>query len=125
MTWISALWYVPASRIIHLAGQTTGVTNGKRKRQPTYVFEARRRYFLKNHGSIYAAMADAGRIIGLVLWRIRVILTGKKDSTPAQFLWDSIRHSVFLTGFELREVSNPALAHNDRESGTYPMRLIK
>lgn len=103
-------WYVPASRVVHLVGQTTGVTNKSPKRQPPYLFEARRRYFLKNHNPFYAALADAGMIIGLALCKLRVMLTGKEDSTPRHILRDSIRHSVFLTGFQLNEVQNPALA---------------
>ncbi|MCP4618200.1 MAG: glycosyltransferase family 2 protein [Bradyrhizobium sp.] len=102
-------WYVPASRVVHLVGQSTGVAHTRPKRQPSYVFEARRRYLLKNHDPLYAALADAGRITGLALWRARVKLTGKQDSTPPQLLEDSIRHSVFRTGFNLRDVRNPAL----------------
>ncbi len=101
-------WYVPASRVVHLVGQTTGIRNKSAKRQPAYLFEARRRYFLKNHGALYAAVADAGLILGLGLWRLRVLL-GKPDSTPSHILRDSIKHSIFLTGFKIRDVPNPAL----------------
>jgi N-acetylglucosaminyl-diphospho-decaprenol L-rhamnosyltransferase len=103
-------WYVPASRVVHLEGQSTGIATKVLKRRPPYLFEARRRYFLKNHSAGYAAMADVARIIGLALWRLRVILTGKPDTAPPYFLYDSIRHSVFLTGFKLRNVQNPILA---------------
>jgi GT2 family glycosyltransferase len=103
-------WYVPASRVMHLGGQTTGVTDESRKRFPPYLFDARRRHFLKNHGPFYAAMADAAAIAGLALWRLRVVLTGKVDSTAPHLLSDTIKHSVFLTGFKLKEVQNPALA---------------
>ena len=102
-------WYVPASRVVHLVGQTTGISSKRSNRQPSYLFEARRRYYLKNHGPLYAAMADAGLIFGTSLWRLRVLL-GKADSTPPCFLRDAIKHSVFLTGFRLRDVQNPALA---------------
>lgn len=102
-------WYVPASRVVHLVGQSTGVSEARPKRQPTYVFEARRRYLLKNHNPFYAALADMGRITGLALWRARVKLTGKLDSTAPRLLHDSIRHSVFMTGFHLKDVPNPAL----------------
>jgi hypothetical protein len=101
-------WYVPSSRVVHLVGQTTGV-NSKPKRLPSYLFEARRRHFLKNHGALCAAMADAGKILGLSLWRLRVLLTGKEDSAPPNYLFDSIRHSVFLAGFKVTDVKNPAL----------------
>jgi GT2 family glycosyltransferase len=103
-------WYVPRSRVVHLEGQSTGIATKILTRRPPYLFEARRRYFLKNHGATYAAMADAARIIGLTVWRLRVILTGKADTAPPCFLYDSIRHSVFLTGFKLKPVQNPLLA---------------
>jgi hypothetical protein len=102
-------WYVPLSRIVHFAGQSTGITVRYPKRYPSYYFEARRRYFLKNHSAAYAALADAGMIIGLALYRLRVKLTGSADSTAPFLLRDSIRHSVFVTGFVLREVRNPLL----------------
>jgi N-acetylglucosaminyl-diphospho-decaprenol L-rhamnosyltransferase len=92
-------WYVPESRIVHLVGQSSGVTVKKPKRQPVYAFEARRRYFLKNHGPLKAALADIGRIVGLSLWRLRTFF-GKPDFTPPHYLRDSISHSVFLAGFK-------------------------
>jgi len=104
------VWYVPASRVVHWVGQSTGITVKAPKRQPSYSFQARRRYFLKNHGRVYAGMADAALIAGLSLWRLRVLLTGKQDFTAPHFLCDSIRHSVFMTGFRLKSVANPALA---------------
>jgi len=106
------IWYVPESRVVHLVGRSTGITVKTPKRQPAYSFEARRRYFLKNHGALYAAMADAGLILGLALWKLRVALTRIPDNTAPFLLQDSIRHSVFFTGFKLKDVRNPALALN-------------
>jgi N-acetylglucosaminyl-diphospho-decaprenol L-rhamnosyltransferase len=102
------IWYIPAGRIVHLVGQSTGITIKKPKRQPAYAFEARRRYFLKNHGPLEAALADFGQIAGLALWRLRVLF-GKPDFTAPYYLRDCVRHSVFLTGFKLKNVQNPAL----------------
>jgi hypothetical protein len=102
-------WYVPASRVVHLVGQSTGI-NRKPKRLPPYLLEARRRYFLKNHGAVYTAMVDAAMILGLALWRLRILLTGMEDNTPPHQLGDSIQHSVFVKGFKLKDVQNPALA---------------
>jgi N-acetylglucosaminyl-diphospho-decaprenol L-rhamnosyltransferase len=102
-------WYVPESRVVHLIGKSTGVTN-KPERLPPYLFEARRRYFLKNHNPLYAAVTDACLITGLALRLVRMFLSRKKDTAAPHFLWDTIRHSVFLTGFKLKEVQNPAFA---------------
>ena len=95
-------WYVPSSRVVHLVGQTTGVKISQPKRVPSYVLDARRRYLLKNHGPLYAALVDAGMIVGLSLNRLRALLTGKADNTAPHRLPDAIRHSVFLKGFSLR-----------------------
>lgn len=102
-------WYVPDSRVVHLVGQSTGV-NDRPRRLPPYLFEARRRYFLKNHSPLYAAMVDSSMIVGLSLWRLRVLLTGRQDNSAPHLLGDSIRHSVFVKGFKMQDVQNPALA---------------
>lgn len=99
-------WYVPESRVVHLVGQSTGVTSVPR-RMPAYVLEARRRYFLKNHDPLYAALVDAGMISGLALARLRAALSGKVGTTPPHLLADSIRHSVFVKGFQLNIVNRP------------------
>ena len=57
----------------------------------------------------YATMADTCMILGLSLWRLRVLLTGKEDTTAPCLLRDSIRHSVFFKGTKLTDVQNPAL----------------
>jgi N-acetylglucosaminyl-diphospho-decaprenol L-rhamnosyltransferase len=100
-------WYVPTSRVVHLVGRSTGITVKRPKRRPPYALEARRRYFLKNYGPLRAALADVGEIVGLALWRLRVLF-GKPDSTAPCLLRDCFKHSVFLTGFELKNVQNPA-----------------
>jgi len=38
------------------------------------------------------------------------VVTGKEDFTAPCLLRDSIRHSVFNTGFKIRDVKNPALS---------------
>jgi N-acetylglucosaminyl-diphospho-decaprenol L-rhamnosyltransferase len=103
-----SVWYVPDSRVVHLVGQSTGLTVANPKRHPTYYFDARRRYFLKNHGAVYAAAADAALLAGLALWRVRVAL-GKRDHMAPNVLFDSARHSVFLRGFTVPVVQNPAM----------------
>lgn len=57
-------WYVPASRVVHLAGQSTGVTSaeGAERPMPEYWFESRSRYFRRNHGYLYAAATNGAAI---------------------------------------------------------------
>lgn len=93
-------WYVPDSRVVHLVGQSSGVTDTKRppKRLPTYWFDSRRRYFLKNYGWLYAMIADAVWISSFSLWRGRRALQRKPDNDPPQYLSDFVTNSVFLKG---------------------------
>jgi N-acetylglucosaminyl-diphospho-decaprenol L-rhamnosyltransferase len=103
-------WYVPASRVIHLGGSTTGLTGPRVvPRLPPYWYQARRRFFLKNYGPWYTAMADAAFILGYATWRIRRWIQRKPDTEPSHMLIDSIRHSVFWAGPKIPVVENPAL----------------
>jgi N-acetylglucosaminyl-diphospho-decaprenol L-rhamnosyltransferase len=112
------VWYVPASRVIHLEGASTGIGKKTPGRMPRYWFQARRRFFLKNHGAVYSALVDAAFIAGFASWRVRRRLQGKPDRDPPQFLADSIRNSVFLTGFKIVEVENPAISPKPKPSGS-------
>ena len=105
-------WYVPESRIIHLEGATTGHRDrpGRSADAPRYWFQARRRYFLKNHGAVYTALVDAAYILGLAAWRLRRRIQRKPDVDPPSSCGDSIRHSVFGAGFEVPVAENPATA---------------
>lgn len=93
-------WYVPQSRVVHLVGQSSGVTDTKRppKRLPQYWFDSRRRYFLKNYGWLYAGLADVFWFFGFALWRLRRTFQGKTDTDPPKLLSDFFHNSVFLKG---------------------------
>ena len=92
-------WYVPASRVVHLVGQVSGLVNGRRPtRRPAYWFESRRRYFLKHLGWFRLLLADVTFAIGFAFWRFRRPLQGKPDFDPPYLLWDFIRHSALVKG---------------------------
>lgn len=96
-------WYVPASRVVHLVGSASGInaTQKTQKRRPTYWFDSRRRYFVKNHGVLYAALADLAFAIGFGSWRVRRWLQRKPDTDPPEMLADFMRNSVFVRGAAL------------------------
>lgn len=88
-------WYAPTSRVIHLVGQSTGVTAARQtpRRLPDYWFEARRRYFIKNHGQFYAILADVAALLGHAVWQGQYRLRGKTDVAPPHFGRDLWRHA--------------------------------
>lgn len=92
-------WYVPESRVVHLVGQSSGVTNTKvaAKRLPSYWFNSRRRYFLKNYGWFYTVLTDLVWLLSFVLGRCRRFLQRKPDNDPPYLLWDFFRHSASRT----------------------------
>jgi N-acetylglucosaminyl-diphospho-decaprenol L-rhamnosyltransferase len=94
-------WYVPQSRVVHLVGAVSQISDSRkhRQRRPKYWFESRRRYFVKNHGRFYAALADAAFLIGFALWRMRRLVQRKADTDPPKLLMDSITQSVFVRGW--------------------------
>jgi N-acetylglucosaminyl-diphospho-decaprenol L-rhamnosyltransferase len=93
-------WYVPDSRVMHIAGGSTGVTtrNAAPKRRPQYVFDSRRRYFVKNHGWTYAILADSAFCAGLATCQVRRRLQGRETTDPPRFLWDSLRNHSLIKG---------------------------
>ncbi|MBC7972779.1 MAG: glycosyltransferase family 2 protein [Verrucomicrobia bacterium] len=96
-------WYVPQSHVVHFVGQSSGVTDSKRppKRLPTYWFDSRRRYFLKNHGWLYAALADTAWLLGFTLWRWRRVVQRKPDTDPPKIWSDFLMNSVFFRGGQI------------------------
>ena len=88
-------WYVPQSRVVHLVGQSSGVTDFKqaRKRRPGYWFESRRRFFLTHYGRMRTFLADAFWAAGFAQWRVRRVLSRKPDTDPVHLLPDFVRYN--------------------------------
>jgi len=89
-------WYVPQSRVIHIAGQSTGVTSKSSipRRIPAYWFDSRRRYFVKNHGRAYAVITDLVWMASYTFGRLRRKLQGMPDGDPPHYLSDFFRYSA-------------------------------
>jgi N-acetylglucosaminyl-diphospho-decaprenol L-rhamnosyltransferase len=106
-------WYVPQSRVMHIAGQSTGVTvrNERPKRLPQYWFDSRRRYFVKNHGRLYAATTDLVWVIAFLLWQVRRFIQRKPDADPPQLLQDFLNNSaLFKAGIPAQQLPTQPLS---------------
>ena len=91
-------WYLPESRVMHISGQSTGVSapDRKLKRMPQYWFASRSRYFVKNHGLAYARLTDLAFGLGRTIWTLRRLLTQRPDEDPPAMLLDFWRTSVLF-----------------------------
>lgn len=88
-------WYVPASRVVHLVGQSTGVTvrNQRPNRMPEYWFASRSRYFRKHHSRLGKFLIDiafaGGRAFSMALQWLR----RRPNYAPPHFWSDFVRHN--------------------------------
>lgn len=93
-------WYVPTSKIIHLVGQSSGVTGAKRmaKRRPRYWFESRHRFFRQNYGAARTLAADALFAGGYAVHSAVRLLRGRPRTDPPWLLWDFVRYNLMSWG---------------------------
>lgn len=90
-------WYVPQSRIIHLVGQSSGVTGAQRgaKRRPKYWFQSRSRFFVKNYGVLSHHLANGFWLMGYPLGRLWQTLRRKRRDDPPRLWWDFLRYNYW------------------------------
>jgi N-acetylglucosaminyl-diphospho-decaprenol L-rhamnosyltransferase len=91
-------WYVPDAIVLHVAGQSTGVTGRQLalKRLPAYWFRSRQYYFEKNHGRLYGMIADIAWMAGHMISVTKARLRGTPLSDPPRLMIDFLRHSAFM-----------------------------
>lgn len=89
----------PRSRVVHLVGKATGVDPARAvRRLPDYVLESRRRYFVKNFGRAYAALADLAWLAGHLAWRLRMRLQGRPERAEPGVLRQFLRLGALRPG---------------------------
>jgi N-acetylglucosaminyl-diphospho-decaprenol L-rhamnosyltransferase len=88
--------FVAESRIVHLVGRSTGVTDRTQqaRRRSAYWFDSRRRYFVTHHGRLYAIAADGALALGTIIRRCIAAIRQRPSGTPQRFLLDLIDHSA-------------------------------
>ena len=94
-------WYVPASRVVHLIGKSSGVSDPvaiNTRRRPRYWFEARRRYFLTHHGRLKTAAADLAWLAAFAQFRARYALLGRPVVESKLLFWDFLRFNLLPAG---------------------------
>ncbi|WP_335751872.1 glycosyltransferase family 2 protein [Sulfitobacter sp.] len=85
-------WYVPDSRVVHIGSVSTGMKI--KRRMPSYWYDSRRHYFIKNHGRVYAITALFAHLAGGILHRLRSGIAGRRPQDPNWFLADLVTHAA-------------------------------
>jgi N-acetylglucosaminyl-diphospho-decaprenol L-rhamnosyltransferase len=98
------LWYVPASHVVHLVGQSTGVTErtARPRRLPRYWFESRRYFYTKHRGRLYAALVDLALAAGSGLAIARSAIQRRPSLCPPHLFSDLARHGAILNSSQVR-----------------------
>lgn len=93
-------WYVPDAIVLHIAGQSTGVTGAQAaaRRLPDYWFQSRQYYFAKNHGRLYGMIADLSWIVAHIAAKVKAMFrrSPEAEPDPPRLLSDFIRHSSLM-----------------------------
>jgi GT2 family glycosyltransferase len=91
-------WYVPASRVMHIGGQSTKVSYsmiGPRPERLTHWwFESRRRYFALRFGTLRAMLIDVIAALASAAGLLKRILLGRRGTAASHYIRDLLRHSV-------------------------------
>lgn len=81
------VWHVAESRVVHLAGQATGMRAGDPPRRlPSYWFHSRFKFFCDRYGWARAVLANLLFLTGDAIYRGRKALLGQKHEDPPH-LW--------------------------------------
>lgn len=80
-------YHCPESRVIHIAGASTGVVDGQQKDSrppPDYLFHSRHRYFALTGGRLISLLADLAWLMGDLCARLVAALSFRRSATNSQ-----------------------------------------
>ena len=87
------VFFVEGAGVKHIGSLATGMGD-ETKRMPGYWFVARRRYFVKHHGRLYAAACDAAWLGGHVLRKAADRLLSRESGSRPHLGMDFLRYAV-------------------------------
>ncbi|KQX18038.1 MULTISPECIES: glycosyltransferase family 2 protein [unclassified Sphingomonas] len=92
-------WHVPASRIVHLGGSATGLTEqGPMERRPRYWFASRARFMIRRYGRTRTHLAN---LLWLGAWPLGAILArlrSRPRRDPPRLWLDFLRYNYGIGG---------------------------
>lgn len=100
-----ACYHVPESRVVHIGGQSTGVTGemaGKRRR-PRYWFASRARFMIGRYGKAWTHAANLLWLAAYPPGRLLAHLRGRADPAPPRLWRDFVHHYYGVGGLMYRD----------------------
>ena len=94
-------YHCPESRVVHVAGASTGVVNGQvegKRAPPDYIFHSRHRYFTLTGSRFRAWLADIAWLIGDICARLIGLMSASRKSPDTQ----AEREALFRIGLGAR-----------------------
>lgn len=96
--------HVPASRVLHVGGASTGVggdAEQRRRRLPEYWHRSRLRFFVLCYGPLRALFGGTMWLVGHALWLVRVMIERRSDM-PVKEGCDHMRLGLIPRARDLR-----------------------
>lgn len=113
-------YHCPESRVVHVAGASTGVVDGQsagRAAPPDYIFHSRHRYFALAHGRASAWLADLAWLTGTLLARLIGVFWSKRSFPDT----NAERKALFRIGLGARPGDrSPAITRPGDAPGRRP-----
>lgn len=94
-------WFCPSSVVYHQSGASTGINQksaAEVKPRPSYWFESRRYFYLKNYGRAYFLLTDSAFLAGQALSRAKGLIKKVPTSEPPGLLGSIVRYSGLASG---------------------------
>lgn len=113
-------YHCPESRVVHMAGASTGVVGGKavtKGAPPDYLFHSRNRYFALTQGKHRALLANLAWLAGNAICSLLAPIRKKPDRGQMR----AEREALLRIGLRARrQDAVPAVSRTDEIAGTLP-----
>ncbi|MEF3048793.1 glycosyltransferase family 2 protein [Pseudotabrizicola sp. L79] len=107
--------YVVESRVAHIGSVSTGMKEWQRI--PGFWLDSRHYYYVKNHGTLKAAMATLAHLAGGLIWRLRALVQRRDVIDPPHYLTDLASHAarVLLRPIRPRPTDGQGISPSGKE----------
>lgn len=97
------VWHVPASRVVHIGGQSTGLTDRRpQQRRPRYWFASRARFLIRRHGRAMTHLANLAWLCAAPFGTAIAAIRRRPRQDPPRLWLDFLYHYYGRDGLMYR-----------------------